>query len=306
MFKINKFFTASTLCVLAFLFVTKANAQENYCLYEFNGLRTALDQNKVQMKAIVSDGLEVNPYLMVNANINNKSYVIWEQLTGEFQGYALRDLIGFDYNTDRNYRGPLSWHATRIWDKLFDPQTKIEGYSCVIAGRTRIAGQKASLIKLTPQDGKRYIYVIAKDDETSLPIELITISPYTGNIISKITSLDTKLIKYIDFPIKDEVFDNYKQTTTRDLTNVEPLSELNIPAFFKLIDANTLKNSTYYQTFSDGLSSFRVYKTQASTNFFPFANKGSVIVYRKIFKNIEYAVVGNIPPELAEFVLSKL
>ena len=49
-----------------------------------------------------------------------------------------------------------------------------------------------------------------------------------------------------------------------------------------------------------------MYKTQASTNFFPFANKGTVIVFRKIFKNAEYAVVGDIPPELAEFVLSKL
>lgn len=305
MFSIKRFFTASALCALAFLF--SANAQENYCLYEFNSLRNTLDQNKVQMKTIVSDGLGVNPYLMLKANINNRSYVIWEQLTGEFQGYALRDLVGFDYNTDRNYTGSLSWHSTHIWDKLFDPSTKIEGYSCVIAGRTRIAGQKASLLKLTPQDGKRYIYVIAKDDETSLPIELITLSPYTGNIISKITSLDTKLIKYIDFPIKDELFDNYETTDkTTDLSNVKQLAELNIPSFFKLVDAGTLENNVYYQSYSDGLSSFRVYKTQASTNFFPFANKGTVIVFRKIFKNAEYAVVGDIPPELAEFVLSKL
>ena len=78
------------------------------------------------------------------------------------------------------------------------------------------------------------------------------------------------------------------------------------PSFFKLVDAGTLENNVYYQSYSDGLSSFRVYKTQASTNFFPFANKGTVIVFRKIFKNAEYAVVGDIPPELAEFVLSKL
>lgn len=310
---IEKFFKlyASICFMLAFLFFNNSfasDSNQSYCLSEFNNLKTTLDQNKVQMTTVVADSSGVTPFLMVNANINGKNYILWEHLNGEFKGYALRENIGFDYNTDRSYAGPLSWHPTRIWDKLFDPKTTLSGYSCVLAGRTRVAGHKASLIKLTPQDGFRYLYVIAKDDETALPIELILINPKTSTIVSRITSLDTKHIKYIDFPIKDEQFDKFEeQKNLNPDRKLIALSELNIPQYFKLVDMGRFDNDVgVYQTFSDGLISYRVYKTNATSAFFPVANKGAIIVLRKIVNNKEYAVVGEIPLELAELVLSKL
>ena len=59
-----------------------------------------------------------------------------------------------------------------------------------------------------------------------------------------------------------------------------------------------------YQQFSDGVFSFRVYINSITSMILPEVSAGVLNVYRMHDANREYAIVGDIPMELAKNVLS--
>ena len=61
-----------------------------------------------------------------------------------------------------------------------------------------------------------------------------------------------------------------------------------------------------FQTFSDGLVDFRVYKNNPSSLFVPSASNGTLTVLRRSDINHEYAIVGEVPIQLAEMVLKRI
>lgn len=73
-------------------------------------------------------------------------------------------------------------------------------------GRTRLAGRKVTVIRMSPVDDVRYSYVISKDDDTSLPVEFVVLSP-AQIVASKFTvsAVHSASSENLSFP--DESFD---------------------------------------------------------------------------------------------------
>ena len=287
-------------------------SQEQLCQQEFRQLRSALDASRLQMTVVASDAAGHSPYVMLRARIRGMSYVSWEHLNGEIRGYALRDLSGYDYSRDRNYAGALTVHPTRIWDRLFDSGTGLHGYSCVIAGRTRLMGRRVSLIKLTPRDGLRFVYVVAKDDENALPVELAVVDPVQAKLISKFTVVRTEFIaSSASFEVNDALHDRYALPPPAAAPAAGP-GEFRIPEAFTLVDSGSIDDPEQagagctYQMYSDGILTFQVFKARGGSNYFPVASHGPVLVLKKQARLHEYTVVGEIPAALAEYVLSRL
>lgn len=304
--------TASVLaCAVLFCWCHSFAAAAASCEEIFQSAREKYSDAKLHITMISSDQTTgFVPYALLHTKNNDQNYDMLEHLNGERKGYALRGDDGFDYNQDRSVLSPLSWHPTLIWHKLFDKNKELQDYSCILTGRTRLTGHKVSIIRLVPQDNLRYSYVVAIDDEHTLPVELNLLNP-DGTIASKISVLGFQDLSMADppFPVEDHVFDNYDADTPA-LASSDVWRELSIPLHYNLVAQGTAMiegQEARYQTFSDGLTSFRVYTGSVEgTVHYPALSNGSLTVYRKAGVNTEYAVVGEIPLKLAESVLSRI
>ena len=368
------------------------------CMSSFNETRDRVMQGTSQSVIVLSGDNNLVPYLTLQSSgANGNHYVLWQALNGDVRGYALRNGKGFDYTGSNIVPNPLSWHPTLIWDNLFGSKKELKNYSCVLTGRTRVMGRKVSLIRLIPQEGLRYSFILAKEDESDFPIEL-TLIDNKGNVASRLTTMDSRSIGGIDFPIKDNIFDDVEASEHRyvsknkssnkhitDSASSDPATilsdkvaisseslsakgvdaisndvtpptlgssqslgagaslnndgsdssiiksvveqgkelsdsvvaqeqllswkELNIPNVFTLVSHGKYEESgpeCYFQEYSDGITSFRVYRNQRSSIFYPVLTNGSLTIVRRNSLNYEFSVVGEVPVALAEYVLSKV
>lgn len=378
------------------------------CLSSFNETRQRVLQANTQSVILYSNSNGIAPFIMLQIAAENGShYVLWQSLNGDIRGYALRDGKGFDYANNANTPLPLSWHPTFIWDKLFGAEQKLKNYSCVLTGRTRVMGKRVSLLRFIPQEGLRYSLLLAKEDESDFPVELSLLDP-KGGLVARLTTMDSRIIVGVDFPLADTVFDRIEHSQKegrlgyenlllnheadamspasdtaslgmvsangaaalnavgknerRDLSaqlhlpsptvnagatvpalplsaandnaamsmgmgkvsgednvwpqlkstvskSLKPWPELNIPEVYTIIASGPFAlggNQCFYQEYSDGITSFRVYRNKRSTNFYPALSNGSISCVRKNTLYHEYVVVGEVPVALAEFVLTKI
>lgn len=363
------------------------------CWKSFEQTRSQVINASSQSVIIQTDSKGLIPYVTLHDNNEQgTSYNLWQTLNGDIRGYALKDDFGFDYTTSLAKITPLTWHPTLIWSSLLSSKKPLKNYSCVLTGRTRVMGKKVSLIRLIPQEGLRYAYIIAKEDETDFPVEL-TISDVRGNAAMRLTVMETRIIMGMDFPIKDIVFEQLKQGQAIDsqllndtvpelnlsangtispnlLSNsvadqpsadnrstllqdslegqqqdssviskkfadmtkptpaatmtgglpqkhlietnpskLKPWADLNIPNVFKIINQERFPaggEDCQFQEYSDGMTSFRVYRNEPSTIHFPLLNNATLTIFRQNSTNYEYTVVGEVPVVLAEYILSKI
>lgn len=298
-------------CAVLFCYCFPSLSSDTACEDIFQSAREKYSDTKLHITMISSDqSTGFVPYALLHTKNNNQNYDMLEHLNGERKGYALRGDDGFDYNQDRTMLAPLTWHPTLIWHKLFDKNKELKDYSCILTGRTRLIGHKVSIIRLVPQDNLRYSYVVAIDDEHTLPVELNLLNP-DGVISSKISVLGYQDLSAADpvFPVDEQVFDNYDADTPAPPA-ASVWRELTIPAHYDLVAQGSVMiegKEASYQTFSDGLTSFRVYSSSSDgTVHFPALSNGALTVFRKAGVHAEYAVVGEIPLKLAESVLSRI
>lgn len=301
--------TAGLAAIFAVFFSLNTSAADEtstVCLDEFTGLQEEYFNFSGQFTVVSSEPGNLSPYQLLKVRQNGLSYALWEHLNGESRGYALRDGQGFDFNQARAAVSGLNWHPTLIWDRLLAKDSRIRDYVCVFTGRSRVAGHKVSLLRLTPQDGLRYGYVIAKDDDSKLPVEISVVDPEDG-VVSQIMVLGVAQSDNVHFPMDDKWFDRLSQE--KSLNGAVPWPELMIPNVFELIDNGQMligSDQVAFQEYFDGLNSFRVYRAPKTSVMLPALNNGPLSVLRKPAPTHEYAVVGEIPVRLAEQILSKI
>lgn len=305
--KSRYFKTAGALVLTVLLSLQTVKAADDNCMRIFKNMQQRVSSSDLSFTATAGDIRAIYPYSYQHAVRNGHEYVQWRTLNGEAQGYALRDLEGFDFNEDRDLKAPLSFHITQIFDRLVSKHTSLEGYQCIFSGRTRLNGRKVSLLRMLPND-QRYGFALAIDDDSYLPVELNLVSPQ-GNGVTKISATDIK--KGIAFQIpSDEDFDKFALLKTARTDKLDPWGFLKIPAYFKMTAQGAMQmpegDVCPYQQFSDGLFTFSVYINSLSSVTMPEISAGAVSVYRMHDSNREYAVVGEIPMELAKSILSEV
>lgn len=309
-----RLFVKTVLTVLVstvFMSVCQISSADDDCERLFNETRRSFSSQDFSMYVVLGNAKGMNSYSLSHRYLNGRSYTRWLNLNGEVSGYDLRDLDGYDFNRDKNYKGPLTWHQSVIIDKLFSRRTKLSDYNCVLTGRTRLSGYKTSILRLAPTDDLRYAYVIAVNDENSLPVEVDVMSP-DGAISLRAIMASHRLSVPED--LKTITTDSFSQfsapKSTEQSKTLVPWSELNIPPSYKLIEENyefsESGQKTYFQLYSDGLTDFRVYRSSSTSIMIPYVQSGTISVLRCAYRGQEYAVVGELPLALAESVLAKM
>lgn len=315
---------------------TVDSAHISRCFASFKETRARVRTGSTQTVVILSNNTGIAPYITLQSEAENgKHYTLWQTLNGEIKGYALRDGEGFDYNDNTIAALPLTWHPTFVWDALFAAEKELKGFSCILMGRTRVMGKKVTLLRLMPQENLRYTYLIAKEDATDFPVELTILDP-KGTVMTRMTTMDSRAITSQHFPITEEIFDGFEsryaqhlkdeeerrsanqvgqvesQNTNSDKSkadNLKPWKDLQIPEVYKLVSSGRFAQAgpnCLYQEYSDGITTFRVYRNSPSTVHFPVLTNGTISVVRKKAVKYEYTVVGEVPIALAEYVLTRV
>ena len=312
---IKSFFKTAVASVMAvFLLNSQALADEqNQCKDLFSKVQETYTNGNFEATIINTAQNGMQMYALAHFSKGSIPYTTWKSLNNEDAGYALRQALGFDYNHNRSYVGPLSWHQTLIWDKVFNSKNELKGYDCTIAGRTRLAGRKVTVLRLAPVDDVRYAFIVSKDDDTFMPVELVVMTP-SKMVTTRLTvsAMHAASAQNLDFP--DETFDRIEKINAQNPKNLSAntavWNELNVPSNFKLVASGRQEQAdgTFldFQSFTDGIVEFKVYKNSKATTNIQTATDGTLTVLRKNSDNHEYAVVGEIPLELSALVLSKI
>lgn len=302
--------TAGVVCTAVFLFINTASASDvEQCELDFNSLKDTYVNSNIEATVIQSAQSEIEPLSLVHLNKNGIPYTTWKSLNNEVSGYSIRKNKGFDYNQNRGFVGPLIWHQTLIWDKIFSNESNLNGYDCSILGRTRLAGRKVTVLRLSPVDEIRYGFIVSKDADTNLPVELAVISP-NQSVVAKFTVTAVHSTAALNLSFPDETFDRIEKMSKVEESSPTAWSELVIPTNFSIKrqgeEESSEGNKISYQIFSDGIVEFKVYKNNKSSLNIVSATDGTLSVMRKNSKFNEYAVVGEIPLDLCSLILSKI
>ena len=113
-----------------------------------------------------------------------------------------------------------------------------------------------------------------------------------------------------NFAYNDELFDHFELVKKSQGTVLaESWSILNIPKQFSLLESGVVtigENEVPFLRYGDGITDFRVYRHQPQSLYIPSAVNGALTVLRRSDIKYEYAVVGEVPLQLSEFVLKRL
>ncbi len=286
-------------------------SDSSQCETEFTSLQKTYSKSNIEATVIISEQNSMEPFSLQHLNRKDITYTTWKTLNNEISGYTLRQGKGFDFNQNRGFVGPLIWHQSLLWDKLFDKVGKLKGYECSILGRTRLAGRKVTVLRLSPVDEIRYGFLVSKDADTALPVELAVYSP-NRNFVVKFTVTALHAHAQGDPSFMDETFDRLSRLEESEgsaKTKDSVWRELVIPSNFshKGSGSETFgEEEVPYQSFTDGIVDFKVYRNSKTTTNIVSATEGSLSVFRKNGPQYEYAVVGEIPLELSSLILSKI
>ena len=284
---------ATALCIAVFSFSAGADDSEQ-CMLSVDNMRDTYSKSSIEATVILSEQYVTEPFSHVHYYNNGIPYSSWKTLNNEVEGYALRKGKGFDFNQNRGYLGPMVWHQSYIFDRIFSNTTTLNGYECSIVGRTRLAGRRVTVMQLSSLDVPRYNYIVSKDVDTNLPVELAVMSP-DKRVITKmtVTALHSASGQTVNFP--DEAFDRIdsmlKQSKQSDADNsMTPWSELKIPRYFSLVSSGIEAQEGAdlpYQKYTDGLVDFKVYRNlKTSLNIVSVSN-GTITVVRKNGRDYE-------------------
>ena len=171
-----------------------------------------------------------------------------------------------------------------LFRSLFDDKLQLRDYNCMIAGRTRLSGHKVTILRLAPEDDLRYGFIVAKDEDSALPIELNVINP-SGALALKLTATVMNFSSEDNFAYNDELFDHFELVKKSQGTVLaESWSILNIPKQFSLLESGVVtigENEVPFLRYGDGITDFRVYRHQPQSLYIPSAVNGALTVLRR-------------------------
>ena len=194
----------------------------------------------------------------------------------------MEKLNGIDLDSARKVAGNGFYYLMGDIARL---HSAVISYECTLIGRSRLAGRRVSVLRLNPIDEVRYGFMVAKDEDTSLPVELaITTPSKMVNARLTVSAVQATALDNLNFP--DDTFDRSESLQPKANTEKATIwSELTIPKFFKLIDHGKIEQQkgvfADYQKFSDGLVEFMVYRNSKTDLMIQSASDGTLTVFRK-------------------------
>jgi len=186
-----------------------------------------------------------------------------------------------------------------------------ENYDLIFAGKSRILGRPAQMIRIVSKDHHRYGYWLWLDQETGLLLKLAIITR-KGQLLEQ--------IQFTHLDITKQPAESLQQLAKAKLPHVVdiPKNSVNInfpwrvtwlPAGFKLIKTDRhritiTKQPADFMLYSDGLVDFSIYVMPSNVKHreTEFVNDGATVVLNQVTNGNEVSIVGKIPAETSKMI----
>ncbi|MFO6422793.1 MucB/RseB C-terminal domain-containing protein [Motilimonas sp. KMU-193] len=182
-----------------------------------------------------------------------------------------------------------------------------QSYDFVQAGKSRVAGRPAQVIRMSPKDGDRYGYLLWLDRHTSLPLRIDTLD-LQGQLVEQMMAISLRLyneatpwiaeLSTVDLPAVVKV-------NAKSPANTAGWQLSWLPKGFKVISSDSHSipitgDAVDYFMVSDGVAVISVYieaDDQPLGSFTPVARKGALNLITVKHRGNKITVVGDIPAE---------
>jgi sigma-E factor negative regulatory protein RseB len=186
-----------------------------------------------------------------------------------------------------------------------------KNYDLISAGKSRILGRPAQIIRIVSKDHHRYGYWLWLDQETGLLLKMALITR-KGQLLEQ--------IQFTHLDITEQPADSLQQLANAELPHVIdiPKNEQDaefawqvtwLPAGFQRIKADRhrisiTKQPVEFMLFSDGLVDFSVYVSPSAEGRrdTEYVNDGATVVLNQVVNGKEVSVVGKIPAETSKMI----
>ena len=297
------------------LISAKASADDKSAEALLQQMQSAVQQQNFELSMVKARQGRLEPIRISHAVINGKEVAHLSYLDGKAIEYLQRQN---EYTFFENSHDPYTLKDARfpgIWSTLVKmPLAQVlESYDPVLAGRSRVAGVVAQVVRLVPKEADKYGFVLWIDEQSHLLLRIDMVER-EGNLVEQVLGVELDLqSKPAPWLVK---LANSKQPPALALEDAYPAPQqaLNwqitwLPDGFKVLSQDrhqlvTTSMPVDYMMLSDGLVDLSVYVSrvdpkQAVRQQLIRQGATSLVSYVNDV-GVEITVVGEVPADTAK------
>jgi sigma-E factor negative regulatory protein RseB len=306
------------LLLTTWIFAFQVVATERSSTEWLNRLSTALQTLNFSTSFVVVKNNQAEPYHWLHGvDEQQNEFEILSLLNGPRRDILRKGNIVSYLEPEYSPYSIVSSHISSPIPVIFSGNTTIltQNYDIVSAGKSRILGRPAQIIRIVSKDHHRYGYWLWLDQESGLLLKLALITR-KGEMLEQ--------IQFTHLDITPEMNVNLKKLASSELPHVVDIPrpeipdefpwEVNwLPAGFKPIKADKhriaiTKQPVEFMMFSDGLVDISVYVSESpdERRSAELITDGATVVLNQVNWHHEISVVGKIPPKTAKVIADSI
>ena len=303
------------LFLFSLSFSSKASSGDGKAVLDH--LRDALNTLNFEAAFVVIDRKAAEPYRWAHGHHKEIELEHISSLNGHIFEMVRKDnVVSYFEGNEEPYSVTASAIKGPIPDVIFEPYDELSRYyNIAVAGKSRIAGRMAQLVRIIARDEDRFNYLIWLDVASGLLLKSATLNR-KGDILEQlqVTQIQvtehpsSQLLKLYDASLPSVSPAGPEKKTAENRWQLGWL-----PQGFNVInhDRHPLPVTNQFADYfliSDGLNEFSVYiQPPLATNNPPvMIQHGSMTIFSQVVNGVEFSVIGRIPAPTAEKIIKSV
>ncbi|MFM5441760.1 MucB/RseB C-terminal domain-containing protein [Aeromonas enteropelogenes] len=176
------------------LISAKASADDKSAEALLQQMQSAVQQQNFELSMVKARQGRLEPIRISHAVIDGKEIAHLSYLDGKAIEYLQRQ---DEFTFFENSHEPYTLKGARfpgVWSTLVKmPLSRVmESYDAVLAGRSRVAGVVAQVVRLVPKESDKYGFVLWIDEQSNLLLRVDMVER-EGNLVEQVLGVDLEL-----------------------------------------------------------------------------------------------------------------
>ncbi|BEE16501.1 sigma-E factor regulatory protein RseB [Aeromonas enteropelogenes] len=176
------------------LISAKASADDKSAEALLQQMQSAVQQQNFELSMVKARKGRLEPIRISHAVIDGKEVAHLSYLDGKAIEYLQRQ---DEFTFFENSHEPYTLKGARfpgVWSTLVKmPLSRVmESYDAVLAGRSRVAGVVAQVVRLVPKEADKYGFVLWIDEQSNLLLRVDMVER-EGNLVEQVLGVDLEL-----------------------------------------------------------------------------------------------------------------
>ncbi|WP_421202542.1 MucB/RseB C-terminal domain-containing protein [Aeromonas enteropelogenes] len=176
------------------LISAKASADDKSAEALLQQMQSAVQQQNFELSMVKARQGHLEPIRISHAVIDGKEVAHLSYLDGKAIEYLQRQ---DEFTFFENSHEPYTLKGARfpgVWSTLVKmPLSRVmESYDAVLAGRSRVAGVVAQVVRLVPKEADKYGFVLWIDEQSNLLLRVDMVER-EGNLVEQVLGVDLEL-----------------------------------------------------------------------------------------------------------------